>query len=302
MKKTADLAWRVIVYSGISSVLAFLIYFAQKGSIFPWIFTSVVALIAAIALWEYYQLGKKKGLDPAVRLGMISAICYVFAVFLKTTSGYPPTSIFQSFIYHLPEVILGLAFFACFIHYTFQNISPLLNIPITYLGIVYIGVPMGLLVRITYFFLFGLQIDLYSKGIWWLVYLILVTKSADMGGYFVGRFFGRHKLAAKVSPNKTYEGAIGGLISSIVVSIVIYLLGEKYGQAFANVTIWQVMGLGFLVGIFGQLGDLAESLLKRDAGVKDSNKIPGIGGMLDMIDSLLLTAPVVYLFLRIYYT
>lgn len=302
MKKTADLAWRVILYGGISFVLAFLVYFAQKGPIFSWIFISAVALIAAVALWEYYQFGRKKGLDPAVRLGVISAVCYVYAVFLKTSSVYPPPAGWQSFVYHLPEVILGLAFFACFVHYTFQNISPLLNIPITYLGIVYIAVPMGLIVRITYFFFFGSGVDLNSSGTWWLVYLILVTKSADMGGYFFGRFLGKHKLAEKVSPNKTYEGAIGGLVSSIVVSLLIFWLGKKYGQAFAILTVGQMMGLGLLIGIFGQLGDLAESLLKRDAGVKDSNKIPGIGGMLDTIDSLLLTAPVVYLFLRIYYT
>jgi len=300
-KKNHDLAARTLVYGAISLVVACLIALAQAPYV-RWLFTSAVALIAAVALWEYYQLGKKKGLHPAIQLGVISAILYVFAVFIKMHSSYPQESVGQSFLYHLPEVVLGLAFFACFVFYTFRNLSPILNIANTYLGIVYIAIPLGLIVRIMYFFVFGKQEDLYYRGVWWLVYLILVTKSADMGGYFIGRFFGKHKLAIRLSPNKTYEGAVGGLLSAVLISLIISCLGKTLGAVFIEFTYVQAIWLGAVIGIFGQLGDLAESLLKRDANVKDSNKIPGIGGMLDMVDSLLLSAPVVYIFLRIYYT
>ena len=292
---------RTLVYGIITFIMALLITLAQAPYV-RWIFTGAVATVAAIALWEFYQLSRKKGLHPAIPLGVVSAICYVFAIFFKMYSPYPPQSTLQSFVYHLPDVVLGLAFFACFVFYTFRNLSPILNIANTYLGIVYIAVPLGLIMRITYFFVFGQQEDSYHRGIWWLVYLILVTKSADMGGYFVGRFFGKHKLAKKLSPNKTYEGAIGGLISAIFTSLIISILGKKLGHVFAELSYTQAVWLGAVVGIFGQLGDLAESLLKRDANVKDSNKIPGIGGMLDMIDSLLLSSPVVYIFLRIHYS
>lgn len=300
-KKNQDLPVRTLVYGIITLIVGLLIILAQAPYI-RWIFTGAVATIAAIALWEFYQLGKKKGLHPAIQLGVISAILYVFAVFFKMHSSYPPETNVQSFFYHLPEIVLGLSFFACFVFYTFRNLSPILNIANTYLGIVYIAVPLGLVVRIMYFFVFGKREDSHYNGIWWLVYLILVTKSADMGGYFIGRLFGKHKLAKKLSPNKTYEGAIGGLISAILTSLLICFLGKHFGNVFLEFSYWQAVWLGTMVGVFGQLGDLAESLLKRDANVKDSNTIPGIGGMLDMVDSLLLSAPVVYMFLRINYT
>jgi phosphatidate cytidylyltransferase len=300
-KKHHDLPMRTLVYGIITLIMVVLIVLAQTPYI-RWVFTGAVAAIAGIALWEFYQLGRKKGLHPAIRLGVVSAICYVFAVFFKMHSPQPLLSTLQSFFYHLPEIVLGLAFFACFVYYTFRNLSPILNIANTYLGLVYIAVPLGLIVRIMYFFVFGQQEDNHYRGIWWLVYLIFVTKSADMGGYFVGRLLGKHKLARRLSPNKTYEGAIGGLLCAILVSLLICFLGKTMGHVFAEFSYMQAVWLGAVVGIFGQLGDLAESLLKRDANVKDSNTIPGIGGMLDMIDSLLLSAPVVYMFLRIHYT
>jgi len=297
-KKSSDLAMRTLMYSVITIALILLIGLALHP-LFRWVFTLTVSVISATALWEYYQLVKKKELHPAVSLGVTSAVLYVVAVFFKMQGPYPH---FNSFIHHLPEVVMGLAFFACFVFYTFRAHSPILNISTTFLGIVYIGVPLGLVVRIMYFFTFAGQTDVHYEGIWWIGYLILVTKSADMGGYFVGRFFGRKKLAHRLSPNKTYEGAIGGLISAICVSLLITWIGKSFGSVFVQFTYIQATWLGALVGVLGQIGDLAESLLKRDACVKDSNQIPGIGGMLDMVDSLLLTAPVVYIFLRILYT
>lgn len=299
-KKNHDLLMRTLMYGMITCILALLILLAQAPYI-RWIFTGAVAAIASIALWEFYQLGKKKGLHPATQLGVVSAICYVFAIFVKMHAHFTPHTTLQSSLYHLPEIILGLAFFGCFVFYTFRNLSPILNIANTYLGIVYIAVPLGLMVSIMYFFI-QQRADTRYRGIWWLTYLILVTKSADMGGYFIGRFMGKHKLAKRLSPNKTYEGAIGGLISAILISLLICFLGKKLGHVFVSFSYIQAAWLGAVIGIFGQLGDLAESLLKRDANVKDSNTIPGIGGMLDMIDSLLLSAPVVYIFLKIHYS
>ena len=277
-KKASDLAQRTLV-NGISAILiAFFIFFAGIAAL-RWVFTAAVAAISATAIWEFDQLLKKKSLNPAVILSMVSAILYVFAVFLKTQSSYP------SFLSHLPEVILGIAFFGCFVHFTFIRKSPLLNISTTFLGIVYIGVPLGLFVRVMYFFTFGGMEDLHLQGSWWIIYLIAVTKSADIGGYFIGSYFGKRKLAHRLSPNKTLEGALGGLFAATLMSLFIRYLGQEVGSVFGAFTLIQALWLGLLVGIFGQIGDLAESLLKRDARVKDSNSIPGVGGVLDMVDS-----------------
>ncbi len=296
--KIKDLGVRTLINGFGAVLIAFFIFLAEIRPV-RWIFTAFVAGIAATAVWEYCQLVKNKGLVPAVRLSMIAVIVYVFAVFLKTQG---PHAFFPSFWAQAPEIILAVAFFGCFVYFAIVGQPPITNIATTFLGIVYIGVPLGLVVRIMYFFTFEGTIDPDLQGSWWIIYLIAVTKSADVGGYFVGSQFGKRKLALKLSPNKTLEGALGGLFFSMLISLLICFLGKKWGHTFAKFSYFQSLWLGALIGILGQIGDLAESFLKRDAGVKDSNKIPGVGGILDMIDSLLFTSPVVYIFLRVVYT
>lgn len=282
-KKAKDLAARSLI-NGLGAASVAVLIFLGAYSALKWLFTAAVAGIASVALWEYNQLLKKKGLNPAYALSIVSGILYIFAVFLKT----------QGYFSHLPEIILGLAFLGCFAHFTFLAKSPLLNISSTFFGIVYIGVPLGLFIWVMYFFISG--------GSWWIIYLIATTKSADVGGYFIGSYFGKRKLAHRLSPNKTLEGALGGLLGSLLMSLFICYLAKKIGHTFESFSYLQALFLGIAIGFMGQIGDLAESLLKRDAGVKDSNTIPGVGGILDMIDSLLFTAPVLYIFLRIVYT
>lgn len=297
-KKASDLAQRTLI-NGLSAALIALFIFLAEFSALRWIFTAAVAGISAIAIWEYDQLLKKKNLNPATILGIVATILYIFSIFLKTQAPYPfLTSLWP----RLPVVILALAFFGCFVHFTIIPKSPLLNIATTFFGIVYIAIPLSLFVRVMYFFTFNGMQDPRLQGSWWIVYLIATTKSADIGGYFVGSYFGKRKLAHRLSPNKTLEGAIGGLVAAILVSLFLCFLGKKVGHVFDTFSYFQFLWLGGLIGILGQIGDLAESLLKRDAEVKDSNTIPGVGGILDMVDSLLFTAPLVYLFLRIVYT
>lgn len=285
--------------NGLSAVLiGFFIFLAHHNAL-RWVFAAAVATIAATAVWEYDQLVKKKGLFPAVILSLAAVIFYVFAVFFKTQG--PHNHLFSLWPY-APEIILGIALFGCFIYFVVVGKPPIANIATSFLGIVYVGVPMGLIVKIMYFFTFDGKPDPHAQGSWWIIYLIAVTKSADIGGYIVGSLFGKRKLALKLSPNKTLEGALGGLLVSCLVSILIVFLGKKFGAVFEQLSYVLALLIGLIIGILGQLGDLAESFLKRDAGVKDSNTIPGVGGVLDMVDSLLFTAPVVYLFLRIIYT
>jgi phosphatidate cytidylyltransferase len=127
-----------------------------------------------------------------------------------------------------------------------------------------------------------------------------VTKITDVGAYFVGRLWGKTKLSPTLSPKKTVEGAAAGFISAVIASILIHFAGRQFFNSHFGLSFVESIWLGMLIGVFGQIGDLAESLLKRDAVVKDSNTLPGLGGVLDMVDSLLFTAPIVYFFIRMH--
>ncbi len=151
----------------------------------------------------------------------------------------------------------------------------------TLLAIVYLGVLPG----------FYLPIVLSHRS-WMMLAIIAIVKSADIGAYTAGRLFGRHKLALWLSPGKTIEGFFGGLVAS-------GLVGVAAAGCFDHFVWAQGLIAGILLGAVGQLGDLLESLLKRDAGVKDSGRVPGFGGVLDLLDSPLLAAPVAYWLLKI---
>jgi phosphatidate cytidylyltransferase len=132
----------------------------------------------------------------------------------------------------------------------------------------------------------------------WVYLAMLTTFANDTSAYFVGRARGKHKLTPAISPAKTWEGAIGGLVGAILAAVVIAtvlkLISVKVGAPFVF-RYWQIMLLGFLVGLFAQLGDLIESLLKRNMGVKESgNLLPGHGGVLDRFDSLIFVGAVIY--------
>jgi phosphatidate cytidylyltransferase len=128
--------------------------------------------------------------------------------------------------------------------------------------------------------------------------LVIVVKVSDSGAYFTGRLIGRHKMSPKISPGKTIEGGIGALVAAALSGalVLFYLAPWLTGQSAAGDAWIRGALYGVIVGIVGMLGDLAESLFKRDVGVKDSSRwLPGLGGMLDMLDSLLFAAPVAWL-------
>jgi phosphatidate cytidylyltransferase len=140
-------------------------------------------------------------------------------------------------------------------------------------------------------------------GVGALASLLIVVKSGDSGAYFVGRLFGRHKMAPTLSPRKTIEGAYGACLFSVAASWAVFAWLVPWARLGASEACgavapwWAWIGFGLLVGGAGILGDLAESLLKRDGGRKDSSTwIPGLGGVLDVLDSVLVAAPVAYLF------
>ena len=133
----------------------------------------------------------------------------------------------------------------------------------------------------------------YELGRRWLIFALLTTFATDSGAYFVGRLAGQHKMAPQLSPGKTWEGAAGGLAAAIAAALLLSLLPPQYLNL--GLAWWLPALIGLAVGIAAQAGDLLESALKRFAGVKDAGALfPGHGGMLDRLDSLLLTIPLVY--------
>jgi len=167
------------------------------------------------------------------------------------------------------------------------------SIGATLLGVLYVWFLPSFMVRLRHLGPGGLLgADGWGGvGTWLLIACIVTSKSSDIGAFFVGTHLGRRKLIPRISPKKTWEGVMGGLLTSVVFSVIVFRIGLP-----EEVDVWRAIAFGFFVGGLGQFGDLAESLMKRAGGAKDAGRIvPGFGGLLDMVDSLTISAPVAYI-------
>jgi phosphatidate cytidylyltransferase len=274
-----------LVVGGLTTIFALSIILLSQVPAFKPFFSALIAETIGMALWEFYNIARAKGLKPAQTLGISFGIAYALMVALGTQYHWAAI---------LPEFTLWSALFCCFLYFFIKGTSPLQHISITIFGLIYLAVPLSCMISIVYFFgNNGIQ-----DGRWWLFYLVAVTKMTDTGGFFIGKKFGRQKLAPYISPGKTWEGALGGLACAIGSSLLITLFAWIFGSQTFLLSIWDSLWLGAALGLAAQCGDLSESLLKRDGGIKDSNQLPGLGGMLDIVDSLVFTSPLMYLFLK----
>jgi len=272
-----DLYRRLVVSSISLVVLGFLLYFSHHF-LFQYVVVAAIAALAATALWEYGQLVKaKKGrmVLPAL-MGM--SVLQVFAFFIA--ANYPAYG-------SLPLLTFLFGFLLVFALHFGDKEGAVINLAVSSFGLIYVAVPMGMLVGILY--------CPYVDGAWWIVYLLVVTKITDIGAYFAGNLWGRHRLAPTISPKKTVEGAIFGLICAIAASYALNKLSGNSTPFVEGSLTW--MYLGLILGLVGQFGDLSESLLKRDANKKDSNVLPGLGGVLDFVDSILFNAAILYIYI-----
>ena len=170
------------------------------------------------------------------------------------------------------------------------NPTGLLAISTTLFGLMYVPWLLNFIQAINFFPAIG------GDGKFYVLYFILVTKFSDTGAYTVGSLIGRHKMIPRISPNKTWEGFGGAILGSVLASLVFWHFTNEH---LAGMTAVHAVILGVLLGAAAVVGDLIESLFKREAGVKDSGRFfPGIGGILDLLDSLLFNAPIMYLYLR----
>jgi phosphatidate cytidylyltransferase len=281
-------------------------------------FFALVVLISAFGLREYYALAQAKGATPQVGMGLAFGF-FVNAVFIYDKLSYAVLAALDALGLSVPLPTMAQAFLIVLLVFVplallielFRNKpGALLNVASTVFGVLYVSFFMGSLVGIRELFVpadFPVYAHFQSSGPsvppevvsqidrWggYTVIAILATIwVCDSAAYFVGRALGRHKLFERVSPKKTIEGALAGFLFSLAAFLLAKFLVLPY------LTWTQALVCGAIVGTFGQLGDLAESLLKRDAGVKDSSTIlPGHGGILDRFDSLMFVSPLLYLYL-----
>lgn len=245
--------------------------------ILQYVVAVIVAFMGSVAAWEYGQLAKAKGVQLALFPLLFFTFCEIYAFF---ESAHDPI------FCHLPIWVFVLALLFIFAHHFRKKEGAILDIAAGSFALLYIAVPIGMLLGILYLHVGG-------DGRWWLAYLLSVTKVTDMAAYVTGGLLGKTKLAPQISPHKTIAGAVGGLIAACAVSYLFYHLSPSLFSSHS----WEWLVLGAALSIGGQFGDLAESLLKRDADKKDSNNVPGLGGVLDALDSLLFNAPILYCYL-----
>lgn len=246
----------------------------------------IVAGLVGCGLHEFYAMARRNQAEPLVIPGVGLGVLLVIlnGVWLETSRGpltaYPLTPLAVVFSF------LVIALFACHL-LSRDHQAILINVSTTLFGIIYVCLLACFLNALLYLGADG------QRCLWYPLFFATVAKCGDSGAYFVGRSLGKRKLAPKTSPNKTVEGAIGGLLTSVGVALLFTCAHELRDLWWAG-----AVAFGLAVGVTAQFGDLFESALKRGAGVKDSGTfMPAHGGVLDILDSLLPSAPVAYFFL-----
>lgn len=262
---------RVISSIAAISIIGAIIFFLPA-----WIYSLAVALLIGVGLYEFYSLVGKKGIFVYKHFGTVLGV--IVPVLVHLNSG--------GFLIDMEPFYIVLAcLFIVIIQFIRKTSRDALSaMSVTMFGILYIS----------WFFSFLIKIKFLPYGAALAAFVILVTKSGDVGAYIIGSAMGRHALIPRISPKKSKEGMAGGLIFSLAAAVASRALLPF------QLTPFQLISLGLLLGLVGQIGDLSESLMKRDCGVKDSGKgLPGLGGVLDMIDSLLFTVPMFYFYIKV---
>lgn len=246
------------------------------------VFMGTGTLLVIIAIKEFYSMMDDRGLRPLLFFGTFSAVLlYNMQYVAIQYSGIEKSMDLTSITVFM--IVFG-AFFTVLSR--FGKVELIACVSTTLTGIFYVAWLFSYIVKIRYF---GVV-----QGNWMLLFFVLVTKTTDMAAYCTGKLIGKTKLIPAVSPNKTIEGAIGGMIGSLIVGIGFY---QAWKSHLMPLQLADIIILCIVLGFFSQIGDILESALKRDAGVKDSGIIvPGMGGALDVIDSLLITAPIMYFY------
>jgi phosphatidate cytidylyltransferase len=253
------------------------------------VFLAIIVVLASAGLMEFYGLVEKRGLQCFKYCGLAGGVLLMIGTFLNLTGrlgmNNSPARVNDFETSFLILFVLGL----CVRQFVARNNSTgILSISTTLFGLMYVPWLLNFIQKINFFP--GVE------GHFYLLYFVLITKFSDTGAYVVGSLIGRHKMIPRISPGKTWEGFGGAIVVSTGASLIFASLARDHMPAMRPL---HAVVLGVILSCAAVIGDLIESLFKREAGVKDSGKFfPGIGGMLDLLDSILFNAPLMYIYLR----
>jgi len=263
--------------------------FSQNPVIANYVFLLLMIGLAGAGLWEFYGLIEKRELKCFKWWGLTAGIALMASTHYYVTHARGHQLLaakpndFETGV--LVLFVLGLCLRQLFDRNNTQGFA---GIATTLMGLMYVPWLLNFIQKINY--LPGID------GRFYVLYLLIVTKFSDVGAYCVGSLFGRHKMIPRISPGKTWEGFAGAVLVSTGASVALSLAA---GERLKELTLGHAVVIGLVLSLGAVVGDLIESAFKREAGVKDSGRLfPGIGGILDLIDSPLFNAPLLYLYLR----
>jgi phosphatidate cytidylyltransferase len=235
----------------------------------PW-FTLLAAICGLLAIYEFYKITGVSRSTPLTIFGLIWTLLFIIEPHFDYNGS-------------IPVLLASVIVITLMLRVPLRNVNFTLSVwAWSIAGIIYVGLLLGLLVTLR-----------INAGREWLYLIIFCTFGSDTFAYFIGRAIGRHKLSPRISPGKTWEGAVGGLAGAVIVSLL-FTLSTPVQLPVGN---GEAVLLGLIISVAGQIGDLAESMLKRSKGVKESGALmPGHGGLLDRLDSIVFAGLAVYLY------
>ncbi len=262
-----------------------------------WAFLGLMGVSAVVATVEYFRMLTAAGVKCFPRFGVALGVVYIGVLYSGLMKGQNEVS------FALDALMLFIAAAGAFtlqLRHPILGLESLTGVATNLLGFIYISFLFNFTARVTFMVHSGTEVPgiVSDHGAFLLLWLLAVTKFTDMGAYITGSMIGRHKMIPHVSPGKTWEGFGGALLFSQIAACGLYLLFPAQLAFFQH---WHhVALLGLLLAVLAVIGDLAESVVKRALGAKDSgNVLPGIGGSLDLIDSLCFTAPALFFYLKL---
>ncbi len=284
------------IISGVLLAGGFILVATLAHPIVAWL---LLIVISSMAQMEFYSIINVAGIPVFRGVGTLCGAVLISVTYYCAGPDFEDIAR----AYRWEQLVLTATLIAIFVRQFPQkhNNRPLATVACTLLGVWYVPFLFNFFTRLAFFW--DAELDgrtIGTTGIALLIYLVAVVKFTDAAAFFTGKFLGRTKLFPRISPGKTWEGFAGGLVGGVLVSVVIVCIaGFKMGDISFGPGHAVVCGL--LLSVAGVAGDMFESLLKRSAGIKDSGKVvPGMGGFLDILDSLLFAAPVLYAYMSFF--
>ncbi len=284
--------WRRLLSSVILWAVVIGALFSGNKVIEDYLFLLLMMTIAGFGLNEFYGLVEKRQMVCFKVLGILGGIVMMASTFVYLSGNFvAPRTPAQANSYETNILIIFVLGLCVRQFVSRSNTMGILAISTTLFGLMYVPWLLNFVQKINYY-----PFEDHRSGSYYIVYFIAITKFSDLGAYVIGSLIGKHKMIPRISPGKTWEGFGGAVVVSTLVSV-----GFAYfaGSLLEGMTLKHAVVLGVLLSTAAVIGDLIESIFKREAGVKDSGRFfPGIGGMLDLLDSILFNAPLMYLYLR----